>query len=693
MTSEIGRDIIIYKYKWGEICIVQTDTPFIETTLKIASEGVTRMARRDFETDAYYFHSGTSNKAYEFMGAHREGDDFVFRVWAPNAEAAFVVGDFNGWSNRHPMRRATSAGIWEARICNTQIKVGDIYKYKFYNRGREIYKSDPYGYKMELPPNSPSVLCDIDDYEWHDAGWLAHRAATFGTDFYSQPMNIYEVHLGSWKRHDDGSYCTYKELADELAPYVKQMGYTHIELMPVAEHPFDGSWGYQVCGYYAPSARFGDPDGFMAFVDAMHTAGIGVILDWVPAHFPKDAFGLYEFDGQPLYEYQGADRMENKGWGTRCFDVGREEVQSFLISNAIYWIDKYHVDGLRVDAVSSMLYLDYCREEGEWVPNSLGDNRNLESIEFFKKLNGTIKEYYPDVLMIAEESSAWQNVTGFEGDGLGFDMKWNMGWMNDTLFYAEKEPIYRKYHHDKLTFSLMYAFKEKYVLPISHDEVVHGKKSFLDKMPGDYWRKFAGARVFEAYRMTHPGKKLSFMTNEIAQFREWAYEESIEWFMLDYEMHAKYQLYCSDLNNFYLSHPELWQKDCSWDGFQWIDADDADRSIISYRRIAANGKELIVVLNFTPANYEDYYLKVPQKGTYSEVFNSDNEKYGGSGVTNAAVKFESFEELGSEFIRLRMPPMAAVIFEKNADIETLEEKKPQKRTTRKKVVDSEKKKK
>ena len=620
------------------------------------------MLRKTNSSDEYLFHQGTSRRAYKHMGAHREGDSMVFRVWAPNAEAAFVVGSFNSWSDKHPMERVTERGIWEVCVPLCEISDGDIYKYKFYNRGREIYKSDPYGVRMDKPPEAASVIYDIEkEYNWHDEGWLEHRLELSREGYYRQPMNIYELHLGSWKRHEDGSYFNYKEMADDLAPYVKQMGYTHVEILPVSEHPFDGSWGYQVGGYYAPSTRFGTPHEFMNFIDIMHTAGIGVIMDWVPAHFLKDAFGLYEFDGQPLYEYQGADRMEHRGWGTRRFDVGREEVQSFLVSNAFYWIDKYHIDGIRVDAVASMLYLDYDRLPGEWVPNVYGDNRCLEAIAFFQKLNSAIKEEYPDVLTIAEESGAQLKLTGFENDGLGFDMKWNMGWMNDTLSYAAEDPIYRKYHHDKLTFPLMYAFSEKYVLPISHDEVVHGKKSFVDKMPGDYWRKFAGARVFLAWQMTHPGKKLTFMGNEIAQFREWDHDHSIEWFMLDYEMHSKYQLYCAEINNLYLRYPELWQVDDSWEGFQWINADDSKRSILSFRRIAENGKELIVALNFTPATYENFALEVPAEGIYREVFNSDDQKYGGSGVTNTGAELESVCENDKETLHFRLPALGAVI--------------------------------
>ena len=433
----------------------------------------------------------------------------------------------------------------------------------------------------------------------------------------------------------DSSSEVYHELARELAPYLKQMGYTHVELMPVMEHPYDGSWGYQVTGYFAPTARFGEPDEFRGFVDAMHEAGIGVILDWVPAHFPKDAHGLYEFDGQPLYEYQGKDRMEHRGWGTRCFDVGREEVQSFLISSAVYWIEQFHADGLRVDAVAAMLYLDYDKLPDEWHPNVYGDNRNLESIAFFKKLNDYLRHTHPDVLTIAEESGDFGGVTS--PDGLGFSLKWCMGWMNDSLSYAKLDPLFRRGSHNKMTFSLTYIFSEQYVLPISHDEVVHGKLSLLDRMPGYYEMKFAGERVFYAWQMTHPGKKLNFMGNEIGQFREWDYNGQIEWFLLEYEMHAAMQRYFAALNHFYLEHPALWACEDSWDGMSWIDADNADESVYSYRRIdPKTGEDIIVVLNFTPVERRGFYVGVPKKGKYEEIFNSDAKEFGGGGLHNAA---------------------------------------------------------
>ncbi len=611
---------------------------------------------------SYLFHQGTNYTAYDFLGVHKVGEGkYVFRVWAPNADAVYVVGSFNGWDMSCPMSRITDGGIWEVE---TRASDGDMYKFRIVNGDRTFDKADPYGVWCEKPPATASIIYDIDKYRWHDRGWMDRRDKLMRSEsLYQQPLNIYEMHVGSWKHHSDGSYYNYRELAEELAPYVKQMGYTHVELMPIMEHPYVPSWGYQICGYYAPSARFGTPDDFMAFVDKMHCAGIGVILDWVPAHFPKDAHGLYEFDGQPLYEYQGSDRIEHSGWGTRRFDVGREEVESFLVSNATFWIDKYHIDGLRVDAVASMLYLDYDKLPGEWVPNVYGDNRCLEAIAFFKKLNSHIAGIYPDVMMIAEESGSFNNLTGTENDGLGFTYKWNMGWMHDALDYAAIDPIYRKYEHNKLTFSLMYAFSEKYVLPISHDEVVHGKKSLLDKMSGDYWQKFATARAFGVYMMTHPGKKLHFMGNEIGQFREWDEEGQIEWFLLDYDMHAQYQMFWAELNHFYLENSQLWSDDCGWDGFKWIEVTDADRSIYAYRRIGSDKSERIVVVNFTPVVRHGYILGVPQAGEYVEILNSDDKKYGGSGVINEGV-FKTVEQESHGLphrINITLPPLGAVV--------------------------------
>lgn len=606
----------------------------------------------------FFFHEGTNYKAYEYMGAHKTEHGFVFRVWAPHALQVFLVGSFNDWKEDAPMRRITDAGIWELSVEAGRFEKGTQYKYKIVTSHGDFYKADPYGFYMQMPPDTASELFDITAYQWHDDGWRKKRAETMGKNPCRQPLNIYEVHLGSWKRHDDGSFLSYRELIFELVPYVKQMGYTHVEFMPVMEHPFDGSWGYQICGYYAPSSRYGTPTDFMALIDAFHEAGIGVILDWVPAHFPKDAHGLYEFDGEPLYEFQGKDRMEHKGWGTRCFDVGRNEVESFLVSNASFWVECYHADGLRVDAVASMLYLDYDREPGEWIPNIYGENKSLEAIAFFRKLNSHMRNAYPDVLMIAEESTAWGNVTNFEDGGLGFSLKWNMGWMNDILSYVIMDPIYRKYHHEKTTFSLTYSFGESYILPISHDEVVHGKKSLLDKMFGEYKQKFDAIRSFMVYMMSHPGKKLMFMGCEIGQFREWDYKGQIEWFLTEYDSHARLQHFFAELNHFYLENPPLYEIDDSWDGYIWIEPNDKDRSILSYRRIDTSGEELIVVINFTPVVYSDYVLRVPFEGIYEEVLNSDEYAYGGDGKTNAGQFFSTDDKE----IHITVPSHGACIF-------------------------------
>ncbi len=612
---------------------------------------------------AYLFHQGTNFQSYRYLGVHRTESGYVFRVFAPNAHAAYVVGDFNGWSEAHPMKRVTDRGVFEGLVPTALFGNGSLYKFKLKTAKGDIYKADPYATHAGQYPETASIYFDISGYKWRDNGWLCYRRREAKKPVESRPINIYEMHLGSFKRHEDGSYLTYPALARELAPYVKQMGYTHVELLPVMEHPFDGSWGYQVTGYFAPSSRYGTPHEFMAFVDAMHEAGIGVILDWVPAHFPKDGHGLYEFDGTPLYEYQGSDRQEHRGWGTRCFDVGREEVQSFLISNATYWVEQYHVDGLRVDAVASMLYLDYDRCPGEWVPNVYGENKNLEAIAFFQKLNAHMRGAFPDVLMIAEESTAWGNITGEDNGGLGFHLKWNMGWMNDTLAYAETDPIFRKYAHEKLTFSLSYAFREKYVLPISHDEVVHGKRSLLDRNPGSYDQKFAGARAQLAYMMTHPGKKLLFMGCEIAQFREWDYQNELEWFLLDYPRHAEFQRYVAALNHLYLATPALFEQDGGWEGFQWIDPDNRDQSVISYRRIDKRGKEVVVVINFTPVMRDNFRLGLPFGGTWQELFNSDDVAFGGTGVVNQApittqeVPMHGFSRSAS----ITLPPLGAVI--------------------------------
>ena len=620
----------------------------------------------------YYFHQGTNFAAYNYLGCTLERDgnsySYVFRVWAPNALSVGLVSDFSGWDKPYPMTKITDGGIFECTYNSNHSLERQPYKFRIQTKdGRVFDKADPYARFSRGGADGSSLIFADNAFIWSDDKWLAHRKKSMiksGGRYMSMPVNIYEMHLGSFLRHTDGRYYSYRELCDFLPGYLKHLGYTHVEFLPLQEHPFDGSWGYQVCGFYAPTSRFGDPDEFRMLIDKLHAAGIGVILDWVPAHFPKDAWGLYEFDGVPLYEYQGKDRQESHSWGTRFFDLGREEVQSFLISNAMFWIEKYHVDGLRVDAVASMLYLDYDRGHGEWLPNAYGGNQCLEAVAFFKKLNACLKEHHPDIVTIAEESTAWPHVTGDEDDGLGFDMKWNMGWMNDTLRYAEKDPIYRKYHHENVTFPMIYAFSERFVLPLSHDEVVHGKGSLLQKMSGDHWQKLASLRAFLGYMMTLPGKKLSFMGNEIAQPSEWDFNGQVPWFLLDDGSHASMQHYVSELNHLYLETPALWQIDDSWDGFAWIDPDDRDRSIISYRRIDKQGREVLVAINFTPVVYEDFPLEVPDEGTYREIFNSDGCHFGGSGVTNTAdiiAKENSEGDVSRKAICFRMPPLGMVI--------------------------------
>lgn len=622
---------------------------------------------------AYFFHQGTNYYAYRYLGFHilpcLDGEKAaVFRTWAPHAESVYLVGDFNGWDNSLPMKRITDGGIYEIILPAENVHDGDNYKFRIVTPdGRILEKADPYAFYAEKPPLTASRLDISMPFSWTDTGYLENRSKTVKAPDYRIPVNIYEMHLASWKKHEDGTEMTYSEIADELIPYIKQMGYTHVEFMPVMEHPFDGSWGYQVTGYYAPTSRFGKPNDLKKLINDLHCAGIGVILDWVPAHFPKDAHGLYEFDGQPLYEFQGADRMEHAGWGTRKFDVARNEVESFLVSNATFWIEEFHADGLRVDAVASMLYLDYDKKPGEWIPNIYGGNLSLEAQAFFQKLNSHILGAHPDIMMIAEESTALAKVTKpvFDG-GLGFSYKWNMGWMNDTLSFAETEFDYRHGMHNKTNFSIMYAYSENYVLPISHDEVVHGKKSFLDRMPGDYWRKFAGSRLFLSYMMCHPGKKLTFMGTEIGQFTEWNYKESVEWFLLGYEMHKKHQLFMRDLNEFYLSHSQLWHDDHSWDGFDWLRPDDSGNSVSSFMRkdtSLSDGNELIVVINYNYMAHDDFIIDVPRGGKYKEVFSSDNALYGGSGWVNKE-PLEAYQGIyGNYLLNIKLPPIGVCIFE------------------------------
>ncbi|WP_164489135.1 1,4-alpha-glucan branching protein GlgB [Ruminococcus sp. Marseille-P6503] len=597
----------------------------------------------DYKLPLHLFHQGTNFMTYEFLGCHKGEKNgrkgHYFRVWAAKAKSVSVVGDFNDWDETaNPMEMVDSAEVWETFI--EGLKEFDAYKFAVTGcDGKTRLKADPYGTHMEVSPSTASKIYDIDQYEWSDGKWIKDKERK---DIYNSPMNIYEVHLNSWKTCTDGKYMSYISFARQIIPYIKEMGYTHIELMPLAEYPFDGSWGYQGIGYYAPTSRFGVPADFMKMIDMFHQEGIGVILDWVPAHFPRDEAGLFEFDGGPSYEYADPKKRDHLAWGTRVFDYGRGEVRSFLISNALYWIEKFHVDGLRVDAVASMLYLDYDRRDGEWTPNVYGGHENLEAIDFFKKLNEAVFARNPKTLMIAEESTAWPMVTKPTSDGgLGFNFKWNMGWMNDMLKYMAMDPINRAFHHDMLTFSFFYAFSENFILPISHDEVVHGKASLVNKMFGaDIDQKFAQARLFMAYMMAHPGKKLLFMGSEFAQFREWDYENGLEWFMIEeYENHRNYWKFIKNLNRFYLDHPQMWENDFTWEGFSWISNDDYRQSIIIFRRFDRKGNEIIVVCNFVPVGRTSYCFGVPYKGSYTEVFNSTSPD--GSPCVNGTVKSKS----------------------------------------------------
>ena len=617
--------------------------------------------------DLYLFGEGTHFRTYKKMGAHPltiNGVEGVhFAVWAPNARRVSVIGVFNRWDGRHtPMQNRGSSGLWEVFV--PALKPGDIYKYEILGPNDYLTeRADPYAFACELRPKTASVIWDIEKYPWGDGDWMSRRR---DTRWHDKPISVYEVHLGSWRRNGaHGEYwLSYRQLADTLIPYIKDSGYTHIELLPVSEHPFDGSWGYQTIGYYAPTSRFGTPDDLKHFIDRCHQEGIGVILDWVPAHFPKDGHGLGYFDGTHLYEHSDPRKGEHMDWGTLIFNYGRNEVRTFLLANAMFWADVYHIDGIRVDAVASMLYLDYSRKAGEWIPNQFGGRENLEAVSFLKKFNELIHGEYPGFITFAEESTAWPMVSRptYLG-GLGFDFKWNMGWMNDTLEYIQKEPVHRKYHHGSLTFSLIYAFTENFILPFSHDEVVHGKRSMLDKMPGDFWQKFANLRVLYSYMYAHPGKKLLFMGCEFGQWLEWNCNQSLDWHLLQFEPHQKLLDCVRDLNRIYREEKSMHEVDFTWEGFQWIDLHDSEQSIISFLRRARDGSDFVVCLfNLTPVPRWGYRVGVPKPGLYREIFNSDSDLYGGSNLGNAGeVPSDPIPWQGQPHsLLLTLPPLGAL---------------------------------
>ncbi len=618
------------------------------------------------EHDLFLFSEGRLYQGYRMLGAQPMESLGVagvrFAVWAPNAERVSVVGDFNHWDGRvHPMRSLGSAGVWEIFI--PELIPGSLYKFEIRNRhsGQVLVKADPYAREFELRPNTAARITAPAGHAWQDKAWLKKRK---DLDWLHAPFNIYEIHAGSWRRHPDGRFYTWRELAESLVPYVKEMGYTHIELLPISEHPLDESWGYQTTGYFAPTSRHGTPDELRAFIDACHQADIGVILDWVPAHFPQDAWALARYDGTALYEHEDPRLGLHIDWGTHIFNFGRHEVKGFLLSSAHYWLEEFHLDGLRVDAVASMLYLDYSRKAGEWLPNKYGGRENLEAIEFLRQLNIMVHDEFPGALTFAEESTSWPMVSRpvYLG-GLGFSMKWNMGWMNDTLTYMQNDPVHRRYHHNELTFGQLYAYTENFVLPFSHDEVVHGKRSLLDKMPGDGWQKFANLRLLFTYQMTYPGKKLNFMGNELAQGREWRIDGELDWSLLEREQHQGMKSLSRDLNRLYRDLPALHELDFTSDGFAWIDCHDADQSVLSYLRRDRNGAFVAAILNFTPVPRRGYRIGVPQSGLYREIFNSDSLYYGGSNLGNGeGATAENTPWMGYPYsIVITVPPLAGIV--------------------------------
>lgn len=612
------------------------------------------------------FHRGENYKSYEYMGAHRVilgGESgVVFRVWAPNAIKVSVVGVFNNWDKaKHPMQKI-SQGVWECFIPQDMPEYS-AYKYCIETESEEdIYKSDPYGFHFETRPNNSTLFYDVTCFSWHDGEWFKAKASK---DQYSQPINIYELHLGSWRKYEDGSVFSYSKMAEELIPYIKEMGYTHIELMPLTEYPLDSSLGYSTTGYFAPTSRYGKPKDFMEFIDECHKAGIGVIMDWVPTRFPKDSFGLALFDGTPCYEYEDKNKAMHERWGAYVFDYGKNEVLSFLISSAMFWFDYYHLDGLRINALESILYLDFDRRDDEWTPNKDGGKENLEAIAFLKKLNETVFLHFPNIMMITEESTSWATVTRpTYCDGLGFNYKWNIGLLNDLSRYMSLDPLYRPFNHNNLTFSFSYAFSENFIIPISHQDVLTDKSSIINKMPGSYDQKFAGLRTMIAYTMAHPGKKLSFMGTEFGQFKEWNYSKELDWMLLEYPSHKQLHTFFKDINRFYLENKPLWEVDFNWDGFKPIADDDYTQSVICFRRIDTDGEEIIAVCNFQPNLRQNYRIGVPYYGVYKEVFSTDSKEYGGNGIRNAAVinaEDEPYHGL-EQSISITLPPMSVVYF-------------------------------
>ena len=621
------------------------------------------------EMDLHLFREGNHFRIYNCLGAHLRTINGIngvhFAVWAPNAKSISLIGAFNGWDGRqHNLVRTSDGGIWELFVPN--IGAGALYKFRVTDQnGNQVDKSDPYGYQSEVPPRTASVVTDLSSFQWSDQKWMEQREQNQSLD---KPISVYEVHLGSWRQSGDSSpgWLNYRDLAHQLVEYCTEMGFTHLELMPVSEHPFTGSWGYQTVGYFAATSRYGSPEDLMYFIDYCHMHGVGVIIDWVPAHFPKDGHGLAMFDGTHLYEHEDPKQGYHPDWDTLIFNYGRSEVRNFLISNAMFWFDKYHIDGIRVDAVASMLYLDYSRNEGEWVPNRFGGRENLEAIDLLKTMNEHVHGAYPGALTIAEESTAWGGVSRptYCG-GLGFSIKWNMGWMNDTLRYIRNDPIHRKYHHDELTFSLIYAFSENFMLPFSHDEVVHGKGALLDQMPGDIWQKFANLRLLFSYMWTHPGKKLSFMGNEFGQWTEWDCERSLDWALLNEDNHRGLQKLVSDLNRIYRNEPALHEVDFEATGFDWIDCMSRESSLIAFQRRSRNREESIVVCcNFTPVVHTQHRLGVPDPGSYREIFNSDSNFYGGTNVGNGLpLESQPISAHGRDHsIQIAVPPLGVSIF-------------------------------